>query len=88
MESQLVRRVLFIHSILPKLYGKQHGVGLATSAHKQAFYTLWYQNALHQGRQGDHSTSKPQKLNFYWLDLNLLSKVAIKIQLNWLKASY
>lgn len=63
MESQLVRLVLFIHCILQKHYGKQQGVGLATSAHKRAFYTLRYQDALHRGRQGDHSTSKPQKFN-------------------------
>lgn len=29
-----------------------------------------------------------KSLIFYWSDLNLLPKVAIKFQLNWLKASY
>lgn len=32
--------------------------------------------------------SQPKSWISNWLDLNLLSKVAIKIQLNWLKASY
>lgn len=63
MESQLVLLVLFIHCILLKHYGKQQGVGSATSAHKQTFYTRGPRDALQRGRQGDHSTSKPQKFN-------------------------
>lgn len=63
MVSQRVRLVLFIRGILLKHYGKQQGIGLATSAHKQAFYTRRSQDALQRERQGDHSTSKIQKFN-------------------------
>lgn len=62
MESRLVRRALFIRCILLKHYGKQQGVGLATAAHKQEFYTRRSQDALHWGRQGDHSTSRDPKV--------------------------
>lgn len=88
MESQRVLLVLFIHCILLKHYGKQQGVGSATSAHKQTFYTRRSQDALQRGDRETISRQSPKSLIFYWLDLNLLSKVAIKIQLNWLKASY
>lgn len=90
MESQLVHLVLFIHRILLKHYEKQQGIGSVTSAHKQTFYIHRSQDALEWGG-GKKETilrQSPKSLIFYWLDLNLLSKVAIKIQLNWLKASY
>lgn len=35
-----------------------------------------------------YSTQSTHALIFYWSELSLLPKVAIKIQLNWLKASY